>query len=121
VTATFTASGGGGTTTTSGALSGWYDFSWSYYFYHQGKNPTYTATVSPNVAGQQVLFTLQKKNSSGVWNTISTASFALNSSSAVAVKITGLGQGRYRVDASYAGDGSHFGSTSAWSNIKVTA
>jgi serine protease len=86
VTATFTGSGGGGPTSIAGSLAGWYSYSSSYYFYHQGRNPSYTATVSPNLSGQQVLFTLQRKNNSGVWVTTTTASFALNSSSMSTVK-----------------------------------
>jgi hypothetical protein len=89
--------------------------------YAPGKDVYFTGSVSPNVGGEPLYFTLQKKRA-GAWKSIKTFHYKLYPTSSVTVDFVAkyLAYARpYRIQCFFLGDGSLGPGVSKWSYFIV--
>jgi subtilisin family serine protease len=101
----------------TGVLKGFYASWHKYKLYRVGRNVRYKAKVTPNLAGEQLYFELQRLKKKG-WGRMEVAHFPLSSTSTVAVLVShsGLREGfRYRIRCYMPPLGGRPGATSKWS------
>jgi len=101
----------------TGKLKGFYRSWRGYRLYHVGRDVGYRGQVSPNLAGEELFFELQRLKRAG-WRTQAVAHFTLGSGSAVGVRVYGSGLREgvgYRIRCYVAPSGDRPGATSAWS------
>lgn len=77
-----------------------------------------TAQMSPATTGEILRFTLQRLKH-GNWRTVSRSSRPLNTQNAAQMSVKTSHTGRYRAQASFAGDTTHAPANSAWTGFRV--
>ncbi|MEW6060026.1 MAG: S8 family serine peptidase [Actinomycetota bacterium] len=100
----------------TGTLKGFYGSMGRYKLYRVGRNVRYRGEVSPNLAGEELYFELQRLRPVG-WRRLAVAHFTLGPASAAGVYVDGqeLHEGvRYRIRCYVAPSGDRPGATSTW-------
>jgi hypothetical protein len=74
--------------------------------------------MSPATAGEALHFTVQRFKH-GAWNTVARATRPLGTNGAAKISVEASKTGRYRAQASFAGDTTHAPARSAWMSFHV--
>jgi hypothetical protein len=77
-----------------------------------------TAQMSPATTGEVLGFTIQRLKQ-GHWSTVTRASRPLDTQNAAQMSVKTSHTGRYRAQATFAGDTTHAAANSGWTNFRV--
>lgn len=105
-----------------GRLLGFYARSGNYRVFHRGQPIVFVGSVAPIHPGKRLLFTLQRRTTSGTWKTIGTLWVPMEDNGRAGVNVNpGLRGESFRIGCRFIGDSDHLGDLSPWSYIRVTS